>query len=254
MNYRPLNQSLDETSLIHFMNTFYGFGNYAGDYWLVGMEEAGGRTFAEIKKRLCKWQESGGHELEDLPSHAHKMGRGAKYFGENPKWQPTWGKLIRLVLAAERQMGIETAVIKQFQQRRLGRHSSNHCLIELFPLPAKSAGHWIYAHHSTLPFLHSRKQYQTYLAPIRIKHIQQKIKQHQPKAVIFYGWSYRRWWQEIAERPFTKHDNPKCLTAVTNNTLFIVIDHPATTGVTNLYFEQIGSHLNNQFSKEQMKS
>jgi len=33
------------------------------------------------------------------------------------------------------------------------------------------------------------------------------------------------------------------LTAVSNNTQFFVIDHPVATGVTNDYFEQIGTQI-----------
>ena len=236
-----MNHLLDDTVLTKFMNTFYGFGNYAGDYWLVGMEEAGVRTFNDIQKRLYQWQQSGSSELENLPTHGYAMGWGNRYFGDNPKWQPTWGKLIRLILTAQGQVGLNTSNIKHFQKEHLGQHNCNHCLIELFPLPAQSTRHWIYTQHSKLPFLESRKRYLDHLAPSRIKHIQQRIEKHQPKAVIFYGWSYRDWWQEIAKRPFTKHENPKWLTTISNNTQYYVIDHPVATGVTNNYFEQIGT-------------
>lgn len=225
------------------METFYGFGNYAGKYWLVGMEEAGGRSVEAIQVRLTQWQQNGRSELEDLPTHGHQHGWGEKYFGTEVKWQPTWGKLIRLMLAAEGKEKMNTAAIKQFQQEKLGRHNSDHCLIELFPLPAPSTSQWLYAQHSELPFLRSRKTYREQLAPDRIAYIRQKVQQHRPKAVIFYGWSYRNWWQQIAERPFAKQENPKCLTAVQDGIQFWVIDHPAARGTTNHYFEQIGTQI-----------
>lgn len=228
------------------METFYGFGNYAGKYWLVGMEEAGGRTVEAIQARLTQWHQNGRAELEDLPIHAHQQGWGEKYFGARPQWQRTWGKLIRLILAAE---GIETvnkAVIMQFQQQTLGRQGSNHCLIELFPLPAPSTGHWLYGQHSQLPFLESRKAYRQQMAPARIAHMRQRWQQHRPKAVIFYGWSYRQWWQELVELPFIERENPKSLTAVQDGTQFWVIDHPVARGVTNHYFEQVGKQIAGQ--------
>lgn len=225
------------------METFYGFGNYGGKYWLVGMEEAGGQTVDAIEARLTQWQQNGRSELEDLPTHARQQGWYEKHFGLKPKWQPTWGKLIRLMLAAESVGAVSTAVIKQFQREKLGRHNSHHCLIELFPLPAPSTGCWIYAQHSKLPFLQTRKAYRQQLAPARIAHMRQRLQQHRPQAVIFYGWSYQHWWQQVVERQFTKQENPKSLMAIQDGTQFWVIDHPVATGVTNRYFEQIGERI-----------
>lgn len=209
----------------------------------MGMEEAGGRTVEAIQSRLTQWQQNGRAELEDLPTHAHQQGWGEKYFGARPKWQRTWGKLIRLLLAAEGTAGVNKATIMQFQQQSLGRLDSHHCLIELFPLPAPSTGHWIYGKHSQLPFLQSRKTYRQTLAQARIAHLRQRLQQHQPKAVIFYGWSYRHWWQELVERPFIEQKDPKCLTTVQDGTQFWVIEHPVARGVTNHYFAQVGEQI-----------
>ena len=234
---------LNDHLLAEFMETFYGFGNYAGKYWLVGMEEAGGRTLESVQARLTQWQQNGRSELEDLPTHAKHNGWHEKYFGSKPKWQRTWGKLIRLMLAAEGQETLSTAVIKQFQREKLGRHDSNHCLIELFPLPAPSTSHWLYAKHSKLPFLKNRETYRQQLAPARVPHMRQRLQQHRPKAVIFYGWGYRDWWQEVVSVPLTKQENPKSLIAIQDGIQFWVIDHPVATGVTNHYFEQVGERI-----------
>ncbi|WP_420629699.1 hypothetical protein [Candidatus Leptofilum sp.] len=234
---------LNDHLLMEFMETFYGFGNYAGKYWLVGMEEAGGQTVEAIQSRLTQWQKNGRSELEDLPTHAQQQGWGEKYFGKKPKWQRTWGKLIRLILAAERIRKVDTAVVKQFQREKLGRYNSNHCLLELLPLPAPSTSHWIYAQYSKLPSLQSRKAYRQQLALTRIAHLRQRLQEHCPQTVIFYGWSYRDWWQQVVERPFTQQENPKCLVAVQDGTYFFVIPHPTARGVTNRYFEQVGAQI-----------
>lgn len=34
--------------LADFANKFYGYGNYAGDYWFIGMEEDGGNSLVNI--------------------------------------------------------------------------------------------------------------------------------------------------------------------------------------------------------------
>ena len=37
--------NLNDELLQHFMTTFYGSGNYSGDYWFVGMEEGEAMTW-----------------------------------------------------------------------------------------------------------------------------------------------------------------------------------------------------------------
>jgi len=43
---------LDETLLAEFIRTFYGYGDYQGPYWCGGMEEGGGNTLADIRRRI----------------------------------------------------------------------------------------------------------------------------------------------------------------------------------------------------------
>ncbi|BAY34333.1 hypothetical protein NIES2107_62380 [Nostoc carneum NIES-2107] len=46
MNNLPF---FDDELLEKIIETFYGYGNYQGNYWFIGMEEAGG-DFKDIKK------------------------------------------------------------------------------------------------------------------------------------------------------------------------------------------------------------
>jgi hypothetical protein len=48
------------------MHNFYGYGDYRGAYWFVGMEEGGSDSFDEVAKRLRLWDERGRRELEDV--------------------------------------------------------------------------------------------------------------------------------------------------------------------------------------------
>jgi hypothetical protein len=57
---------LDDQLLDEYIKTFYGYGNYEGDWWLIGMEEGSGGTDDEIRTRLRLWNERGRKELEDV--------------------------------------------------------------------------------------------------------------------------------------------------------------------------------------------
>ncbi|MHC5938919.1 hypothetical protein [Nostoc sp.] len=77
------------------VDTFYGYGNYEGHYWFIGMEERG-EDFQDIdEKRINIWSNRGKCEIDDV----------AEYHIDMETWderiQPTWNKLIRIVLSAK---------------------------------------------------------------------------------------------------------------------------------------------------------
>jgi hypothetical protein len=43
---------LNQTVLKDFMKSFFGYGRWSAPIWLIGIEEAGGKTEREIEKRL----------------------------------------------------------------------------------------------------------------------------------------------------------------------------------------------------------
>src|SRR5439155_1753817 len=74
--------------------------HYNGHYWLIGMEEGGGDSFDNVEKRLSAWNKRGRLELEDVAEFHRAIDLG-EYFDEQPKRQPTWDKLTRILLSAE---------------------------------------------------------------------------------------------------------------------------------------------------------
>jgi hypothetical protein len=66
-----------------------------------------------------------------------------------------------------------------------------------------------------------------------------RIGEHRPATVVFYGFSYRPYWQAIAGVDF-RLESDGVYTGRNDSTLFIMTKHPAATGVTNEYFHQIG--------------
>jgi hypothetical protein len=195
----------DDQLLQDFMNGFYGYGNYSGDYWFVGMEEGGGNSFENIDQRLKDWDRRDRFEIEDIADYHVEIGAG-QYFDSHPKLQPTWNRLIRIALSAEGQDTIYREQVRAYQQEQLGRHNSNNCLVELLPLPSPSLGHWLYAQHSNLVCLRSREAYMTCYAQRRATHLQQRIQESKPKAVIFYSVNpaYISCWKSIAGVEFNE--------------------------------------------------
>ncbi len=236
---------LDDTLVTSFMSGFYGYGSYSADYWFVGMEEGGADSAEEIVAHLEHWDRRGRNELEDLRDFQVTKGN-VDYFTGTPKLQWTWAGLVRIVLGLE---GAEASVaeVKAYQASSLGRRQGRTCLLELLPLPSPTTGHWLYADLSSLNFLVDRATYREHVVEQRAEHIRGLVTSHRPRAVIFYGvdqW-YLPWWQRIAGVEFHKDclDGQTIYTARDAGTSFVIMTHPASYGVRNRYFQQIGELL-----------
>lgn len=239
-------ERFDDELLTEFAHTFYGYGDYNGRYWFIGMEEGGGNTFADVNQRLRIWKERGKHELEDLAAYHAAIGI-TSYFNEKPTLQRTWAKLIRILLSQE---GSEptTEQIREYQRSALGRSEGDTCLVELLPLPSPSTRQWLYSHHSQIDYLISRDSYQQTLLGFRISHLKQRIDEYKPGAVIFYGFGYRYYWQEVAGVRLTK-ESDGIYVGENGASLFTMLRHPAAKGVTNEYFRQVGTIISMKLAK-----
>src|SRR5437763_1579893 len=92
--------NLADTVLEEYIKGFYGHGSYRANYWFIGMEFGGGGSADEIVSRIQGWYDRGSKELEDLAG-PNGLATGSRWFrGRNPL-QPTWSKLIRVLLSAE---------------------------------------------------------------------------------------------------------------------------------------------------------
>ena len=146
--------SLNDTLLQDFMTTFYGSGNYSGDYWFVGMEEGGGNDLLQVTNRLNAWIELGKTELVDI-NQFHVKINPHQYFRDPVKLQRTWMQQARIVLASK---GLPSSIldVKAYQRDMLGRKTKETGLLELLPLPSPSTKVWNYALWSVFP---ERSQY-----------------------------------------------------------------------------------------------
>ena len=151
------NSMLNDALLEHFINTFYGSGNYSGDYWFVGMEEGGGNTLERVLLRLNTWRELGETELVDIYDF-HIRINYPEYFNDPVKLQRTWMQQARIILASKGRP-TTTECVRAFQRDIIGRKYSETCLLELLPLPSPSTSVWHYNLWSILPYLKDRKTY-----------------------------------------------------------------------------------------------
>lgn len=235
--------TLNDTLLTHFIQKFYGYGNLQGSHWLIGMEEGGGHSCEEVQARLSAWEERGMQPIEDIAAYHTAFG-ASHLFQAQPTIQPTWGKLIRLLLAANGEASVTTQQVREFQREQLARPTSDHAIIELFPLPSPSTNHWLYGDCSTLPYLQNRDHYRAYVAPFRVARIQSLIQHHRPPYVIFYSFSYRvSYWEKIADVPLKENEELGCALGRNHDTMFVIIKHPATKGISNDYYHSIGRLL-----------
>ncbi|MBD2439921.1 hypothetical protein [Nostoc sp. FACHB-110] len=231
----------DDKLLEKRIDTFYGYGNYKGNYWFIGMEEAGG-DFKDINNRINIWAKRSHREIDDVAEYHIDIGWPAG-FQSGAAIQPTWKGLIRAVLSAKGKENITVEDIRKYQINELGRKDNETCLLELLPLPSPSLKHWIFKHHTKLTYLSDRAAFENYCLETRRNYIAQKIKEHKPKGVVFYGKLYEYSWRKITEKitnvEFTS-TSEGFLTCRNNHTVFVMAKHPVAFGLTKQYFHSIG--------------
>jgi hypothetical protein len=232
---------LSSTLLEQFMNTFYGYGNYDGRMWFIGMEEGGGNSLEEINRRLNVWELGGRRELEDA-AEFHFGICMPRFFSPGAPLQPTWNRLIRIFLSSQGKTPT-TEMVRKYQIYKMGRTGGNTCVVELLPLPSPSTGHWLYEQVEELPYLKSREAYREAILPRRIRHLQLRIRVHKPPVVIFYSFSYQQHWQVIVNGEFTWDSDLEIFTVKKDGTLFVITKHPVARGLNNDYFHRIGKYI-----------
>ncbi len=229
---------ITDALLAAYMRSFYGYGTYRADWWLVGMEEGGGNDWSEVESRLTSWEARGQRELEDVDIF-EPFPSLAKWFTPRPPLQATWRGLIRLILAAEGRP-IDAETVRAFQGTEVGRLKGSTCVLELMPLPSPSLKHWIYREHSQLTELRDRETYFAAIAPTRIAHIRARIAEHRPRTVIFYSRKYQEQWEGLTGVSFGEPVPPGIHLAHQNGTTFVMTAHPTYRGLTSNYFIEAG--------------
>jgi hypothetical protein len=233
---------LDDTVLEAYIHGFYGHGGYEAKYWFVGMEFGGGGSATEIVDRIQGWHDRGGKELEDLAGPEGIANR-SRWFQPPYPLQPTWKQLIRIVLSAEAEpSGRED--VRAYQKERLGRQDGLDCILDLLPLPSPGLNRWLfYPDYSHLPYLGDRWTYVSHVAPSRAAHLRERIAEHRPDSVIFYGAGYEHWWRAISGVEFKPSEIDKVSVARKGRTLFVTMQHATARGLPNSYFDAVGRFI-----------
>jgi hypothetical protein len=109
---------------------FVGYGNPAGPFWFVGMEEAGDLTPAELLTRAREFR-----TVDDL-ARAHAL---PGYWTDMTRLRPTWSAMSRLVLRLSGEANWrDRQLVRSYQVNRLGHSDGETFLSEALPLPAPS--------------------------------------------------------------------------------------------------------------------
>ncbi len=234
---------LDDKLLTEFMLRFYGYGTFSARIWFVGMEEAGGDNIEDVNRRFSAWHQRGRHELEDVYEYHDAIGKTSRW-DEPVKLQKTWAGLIRILLCAQGRPPT-TVEVKAMQRDTLGRWNTQSatCLIDLLPLPSPNTSRWLYSSISKLPFLVNRQAYREHMSGERSRHIQARIAQYRPAAVVFYGLAYLDYWQEISSNVMLLDKANGYYIGRQGETTYVATKHPAARGVTKAYFQAIGERL-----------
>jgi hypothetical protein len=232
---------LDDSAVETFIDRFFGYGSWAAPIWFIGMEEGGGGTIAEAGRRIETWRMRGGLDLEDLVEYHYAIGI-TKHLGSRPALQPTWSKLVHVLLGM-RGEAVTDERVRAFQANELGRRGGSSALVELLPLPSPGIGHWIYGDATTISYLSSRERYRIRVVRHRIAAIRERLASYKPRAVVFLGLSYATYWSEIASVPLIPTPGDDFITSTAGQSTFVVVKHPTARGVENALFRSIGGLL-----------
>lgn len=223
------------------IKNFWGYGNFKSDIWFIGMEEGHTGDIESLVKRLEATKDKETLDIYDDMKHfeAHM-----KWFEEGAKTQATYRRLIYILLYLKNKVEPKIEEIRQFQIKEFGRKTSNHTVLELMPLPAKSisAKDWVYK-EANVEGLHTRKEYLATYRPKRIARLRELISIHKPKIVIFYSRVYLPEWRETIPVPLEEVKDTKLHIAKDHNTLYVVVPHSTSFGISTSDWKKIAETL-----------
>lgn len=247
MSYPITKQLLSE-----FMEGFFGYGNLNSPYWFIGKEEGGGKDLEENFRRIQTWEYFGKPTTVDLINYHLRLGFTAKQLSNI---QPTWTKLIQILLAMESKDGPKE-VRRLFQSNNLGRLNGNNCCLELMPMASRSTGLWLWEKIFRDYFsINDREEYFSSIVSKRIVKLKTLIHHYKPKLVIFYSTqaAYIRKWSEIADAPDWQWIQLSKVMKYgwfkKDPILYLITTHPTMKGITNANFPEVGNFIKNNIHK-----
>jgi hypothetical protein len=195
---------IEERSLKHWIENFYGYGSWESKFWFIGHEEGGGNLPEEVVDKLnyfAKFHPSAAQpalcDLRDLYRHVAFRDEGPKSeifktrfeyrFENNAVQNNIWKNLSAFAHGYENKALPD---LLEYQKNNFAISATQkEALIQLYPLPSPHNHAWYYSWLEApgLPFLKSRKLYEDALYEKRISTILQLLKKHKPEVVLLYG-------------------------------------------------------------------
>jgi len=232
---------LDQELIRSRIKNFWGYGNLSGNIWLVGMEEGHNESNEILLERFKATAHGSIFDIfDDLkvdPGHA-------RWFEDDAPTQATYRRLIYLLLYLRTGKEPTLEEIRDFQIKQFGRKTSDHAVLELMPLPAKSTkeSDWTYG-SSEVEGLESRKAYLEQYSPERIVKLRHMIREFNPKLVLFYSRTYLPYWEKVALDTFQEVLPGKLSVVPDEKTTYAVIPHSTSIGLSNADMKTIAEAL-----------
>ena len=235
----------DYQLLQDYSERFYGYGSWNSKIWFIGMEEGGKGSASEsaVQKRLELWQKRGARDVENAPEFYSELSYAGEWFGLQPKLQPTWKQLIRILFYVKRKTPTKDSMLA-FQAGNWGRPECEAAIFEMFALPAENSAAWPYPAFTNAWFLKSRGLHTHLFYNSRAAYFRQKIQNNHPECLIFYGTGYEFLIEGVIRHSFESTPINGLKAVIVEGVNCFLIRHPAArNGVDDAYFEKAGRYI-----------
>lgn len=195
---------IEEKSLKHWIDNFYGYGSWHAKFWFVAYEEGGGEVPEEVAEKFNYFGKTHPHATEGTLCDLREMYRHVAFRWDGPKaglytnlyeyrfdsnavQQNVWKNLIAFVHGYRNEKLPDPLA---YQKQTFASPSAhNETLIPLYPLPSSHNHAWYYSWLDLpqLDFLKSRTLYQEQVYQRRIHCILSNIDLYKPEVVLMYG-------------------------------------------------------------------
>ena len=251
--------ALTHALLRDYADTFRTYGSLEGrKVWFLGLEEGGGANLEEAGRKLSQWHEHGRESSIGLTApeldEAHRDSRFLSSAHGPVKLQTTWANQLRVWLGM-RGEPLDNEVIRRLQASEHGQMDGPTCLMELFPLPCRKDGAWIYAQVPDNPsatgpnVFASKKGYREHYLPRRLAKLAELVREHRPLALVCTGLTYgERVLESLGVKDCETPDlglpetERRAKIGYVGDTVVAVCSHPAqrAKGPTNEFYHRLG--------------
>ncbi len=195
---------IEQKTLRHWIDNFYGYGSWHAQFWFIGYEESGGDVPEEVADKINYFYRMHPSvpgetlcDIRDLYRHVAIRWDGPKSdsyhnryeyrFDNNAIQHGVWKNLIAFVSGYKND---KLPDVLEYQRSTFASTSArNEALIPLYPLPSPHNHAWYYSWLDLpeLGFLKSRTLYQQHVYQRRINRILSNIGIYKPEVVLMYG-------------------------------------------------------------------